>query len=123
MAASSIKQNVKEYLDRPYTREFVPNDDGTWFARVLEFPGCMTEGETQIEAVSNLEDAMIGWIEVKLEDGELIPDPLNDEAYSGKFIVRVAKSLHRDIARRAEHEGVSLNQYVAISLARAMRAT
>jgi antitoxin HicB len=116
--ATRIKEQVQEILARPYIRELVNNEDGTWFARVVEFPGCMTEGDTEQEALSNLEDAMTGWVELHLEDGDPIPEPLTVEAYSGKFMLRVAKSLHRDLARRADREGVSLNQYVSTQLAR-----
>ena len=45
----------------------------------------------------------------------------NDEkAYSGKVNLRMPRSLHRDLARRAEEEGVSLNQFMVVALARAV---
>ena len=39
------------------------------------------------------------------------------EEYSGKFVVRVPKSLHAALAAEAEVEGVSLNQLVVAKLA------
>ena len=116
----SVEHKVAEILNRPYSRELVPNGDGTWFAKVAEFPGCMTEGDTQQEALENLEDAMTGWVTIHVEDGDPIPEPMSNDAFSGKFLVRVPKSLHRDVAKRAEVEGVSLNQYVVAQLARAV---
>ena len=45
----------------------------------------------------------------------------NDEkAYSGKVNLRMPRSLHRDLARRAEEEGVSLNQFMVVALTRAV---
>ena len=41
-------------------------------------------------------------------------------AYSGKVNLRMPRSLHRDLARRAEEEGVSLNQFMVVVLARAV---
>jgi predicted HicB family RNase H-like nuclease len=38
------------------------------------------------------------------------------EEYSGKFVVRVPKSLHAALAAEAETEGVSLNQLVVAKL-------
>ena len=38
------------------------------------------------------------------------------EEYSGKFVVRVPKSLHAALAAEAEAEGVSLNQLVVTKL-------
>jgi len=42
------------------------------------------------------------------------------KAYSGKVNLRMPRSLHRDLARRAEKEGVSLNQFMVVALARAV---
>jgi predicted RNase H-like HicB family nuclease len=66
---------VKAILDRPYTRELIPEEDGTWFARIVEFPGCMTTGDTEDEALANLRDAMEAWVTSALEDGDPIPEP------------------------------------------------
>jgi predicted RNase H-like HicB family nuclease len=118
--ATHIQEEIKEIVARPYTRELIRNSDGTWFARIVEFPGCMTEGATKEAALTELDDAMNAWLEAKLEDRDPIPEPLTAESFSGKFVVRIAKSLHRDLSRRADHEGVSLNQFVTTSLARAV---
>lgn len=116
--AINIEAEVVRRKALPYTRELIRNSDGTWFARVLEFAGCMTEGDTQAEALEMLDDAMDAWISAKLEESESVPDPINSDEYSGKFMVRLPKSLHRDLARRAETEEASLNQFVVTTLAR-----
>jgi predicted HicB family RNase H-like nuclease len=41
-------------------------------------------------------------------------------AYSGRFVVRIAPSLHRDLVRCARAEGVSLNHFAAVALSRAV---
>lgn len=120
--AIPIKEEVKAILARPYTRELIKNEDGTWFARVVEFVGCMTEGETAEEAIENLDDAMATWIEAHREDGDPIPPPLSTDQYSGKFLMRVPKTLHRELARRADLEGVSLNQFALSALSRCVGA-
>jgi antitoxin HicB len=77
MTAVTVRRNkLSEYLSKPYTRELIRNEDGTWFARVMEFQGCMSEGKTEKEALKNLNDAMRGWLEVAIEDREAIPEPL-----------------------------------------------
>lgn len=119
-ASKRIKAEVGRHMALPYTREIVRNKDGTWFARVVEFPGCMTEGDTADEAMKNLDEAMAGWIAVHLEDNDPIPPPLSSDQYSGKFLMRVPRTLHRELARRADLEGVSLNQYALSALARAV---
>jgi antitoxin HicB len=115
---ASVASEVERYLALPYTRELVPEGDGTWFARVLELQGCMTVGDTQSEALDNLNDAMSAWIEAKLEERERIPEPAGN--FSGRFVVRVPKTLHRDLVKAANRNGISLNQFIATTLAQAV---
>ncbi|MNH44296.1 HicB family protein [compost metagenome] len=56
-------------------------------------------------------------IETKLEYGDPISEPV-DHKYSGKFNVRVPKTLRKQLAQEAEEEGVSLNQYVVYKLSK-----
>lgn len=58
------------------------------------------------------------WIETEYEDGDPIPLPIYPEEYSGKFNLRIPKSLHRKLAKSATADGVSLNQYVTMLLSR-----
>jgi predicted HicB family RNase H-like nuclease len=76
----------------------------------------MSHGDTHAEAFENIQDAMKGWIEAKLENGFPVPDPVDDSQYSGKFVLRLPKSLHARLALEAEQEGVSLNQYALYRL-------
>lgn len=116
----SETNDLQYYLTLPYTYELIREDDQTWFARVRELPGCMTEGDNPVEAITMLEDAMSGWITLALEDGQPIPEPRSLDEYSGKFVVRVPRGLHRDLANTAEREGVSLNQFINTALAQAV---
>ncbi len=116
----NIDNEVERIVALPYRRELRRNEDGSWFARIVELRGCMTEGDTQVEALENLDVAMREWVRVQLEDRDLIPLPSADAEYSGKFVVRVPPALHRDLADYAEREGVSLNQLVTGLLSRAV---
>lgn len=116
-------KKVEDYLKLPYHIEIIYDDDEEnpgWAARVRELPGCITQGDTFEELGEMIEDAMRGWISVALEDGIPIPEPAPDEEYSGKFVVRLPRSLHRQLVEAAEREGVSLNQFVNVALARAV---
>lgn len=112
-------ENVETYLNLPYNYIVQPihDESGSYFyARILEFDGCQSTGETIDEAYENLKDAMRGWIETKLENGFTIPLPVGYDNFSGKFIVRIPKSLHYKLSIEAEQEGVSLNQYALYKL-------
>ena len=50
-------------------------------------------------------------------NGEPVPEPMADRAYSGKFMVRVPPEMHRALAIRAAEEGVSMNRLVSARLA------
>jgi antitoxin HicB len=114
----------EEYVKLPYHIVIVPSedDDGRagWVASVEEFPGCWSQGECPNEAIAGVRDAMMGWISVMQEDGREIPLPHDEPSYSGKFVVRVPHSLHAELARRAQQEGVSLNQFISSALAGAV---
>jgi antitoxin HicB len=119
------QRKIEEYLTRPYHIEVIHDDSGqapAWFARVIEFPGCMTQAKSAEELLPMIQDAMYSWIEIGLEDGYPIPEPFEDESYSGKFVIRVPRSLHRQLAEAAERDNVSLNAYVTTALAKAIGA-
>ena len=112
-------RSVKDYMELPYNYIVQPMKDESgeyFYAHVLELDGCQTTGETFEEAYENLKDAMEGWIEAKLESGFNIPLPVGYNNFSGKFIVRIPKSLHYKLSIEAEQEGVSLNQYALYKL-------
>ena len=115
-----MNKTLEYYLNLPYTIELVPDPDGGWFVSVKELPGCMSQGDTQEEALEMIRDAMEGWIAVALEDDMKIPEPRTLEDYSGKFVVRVPRSLHCALVERAAEEDTSLNQYINVLLAHAI---
>lgn len=102
----------------PWTRQFIA--EGTvWFASVAELEGCMAEGNTIEEASRHLDEALLSWLVIALERGDTLPEPHGlDQRYSGRFSVRVPRSLHRQLVKRASLDGCSLNQWVAAALAR-----
>jgi predicted HicB family RNase H-like nuclease len=77
------------------------------------------DGETIEEALKNLEDVKKGYFEDYLKKGIKIPEPEkeDEESYSGKFIVRIPKFLHRQLSIEAKKNEISLNQYINTLLA------
>jgi antitoxin HicB len=107
------------YMSLPYTVELKHDEDG-YFAKVVELPGCMTWADTFDELGPMIDDAMAEWIEDAIEHGDPVPEPRDTAAFSGRVNLRMPKSLHRDLVREAEAEGVSLNQMMVSALARAV---
>ena len=50
-------------------------EDQAFIAEAPELPGCMADGETHSEALSNLETVMAEWTETATELGRTIPEP------------------------------------------------
>ncbi|MGQ0662320.1 MAG: type II toxin-antitoxin system HicB family antitoxin [Pseudomonadota bacterium] len=98
-------------LVRPLSKE----DGGGYVAQVPDLPGCMSDGKTIAEAIENVEDAIPSWIKTAQEFGDPVPQPSRAENFSGKWVIRVPKSLHMKLAQQAAVEGVSLNA-LAIAL-------
>ncbi len=67
--------NPKEILKRPYSRALVPDPDGRFTAQILEFENCVAYGNTQEEALRNLEEVATDWILASIEQGQTIPEP------------------------------------------------
>jgi antitoxin HicB len=86
---------------------------------VVELPGCITQADTFEELGGMIADAQKVWIQSALEDGVEVPEPRRED-YSGKFLIRMPKSLHREIAEAAERDAVSLNLWVTTQLSKAL---
>ena len=111
-----MARGVDQLMKQPYARVLTPDEAGGYVAEVLELPGCISEGETADEAMENLEDAMRGWLEVTLEDGRHVPEPLEAGDYNGRILLRVPRWVHRQCVRLAETDGVSLNQWLLAAI-------
>nr|VFJ54757.1 MAG: antitoxin HicB [Candidatus Kentron sp. FW] len=94
---------------------------GGWLVSFPNLPGCMSDGQTPEEAVANGKDALAAWLRAAEETGREIPHPSQNP--SGKFVVRVPRSLHARLAIRARQEGVSMNALVSAFLSESLGRT
>ena len=115
MVTSTTRKALEHYLDLQYPFVVHADPDGGYVIVYPDLPGCLSQAETLDEIPAMAEDARAGWIETEYEEGRNIPEPSHQE-YSGKFNVRIPKSLHRSLADAAAQDGVSLNQYVVMLL-------
>jgi len=114
-----VNKNLEYYMSLPYTFTVQRYDDesGSYYvSKVLELDGCHSDGKTKEEALENLREALELRIETGIEYGDSIPEPLTENAFSGKFTLRLPKTLHHRLTLEAKQEGVSLNQYALYKL-------
>jgi len=50
-------------------------DGGGFLATVPDLPGCMSDGDTEFEAIQNAQDAIQCWLEAARENHQPIPEP------------------------------------------------
>lgn len=104
-------------LPTTYRFEVISDPDGGYVVRYPDLPGCMTQVDRLEEVGPAAEEIRELWIEAARDLGQPIPAPSEAGAFSGRFNVRMPRSLHRDLVLRAAAEGVSLNQFVVSLLA------
>lgn len=114
----STRPTLDEILAREYPFHVLADPDGGYVVVYPDLPGCSTQAETLDEIPVMADEARRLWLEVAYEDEKDIPLPSYPEEYSGKFIVRLPRSLHRELAEAAAREGMSLNSYVMELLGR-----
>lgn len=112
MKKQVARKSLEYYLGLRYPVTLVEEAEGGYTALLADLPGCMSVGETVVEALEMIEDARMGWLEVAYEHGDEIPLPSTERNYSGKILVRMGASLHQRLLEGAEFEGVSLNQHI-----------
>lgn len=108
--------------DAPYRISLIRTGDGAdavWLAEVEGLPSCSARGATPDEAVQRAWAAA----EQKTSGAPVAADeakPKSAPRHSGKLLVRMPATLHDELARAAESEGVSLNQLITGVLASAV---
>lgn len=118
---AEIDEQVAALLKRPYQKVITGDPENGYLAKAPELPGCITEGDTEADALVMLNDAMAGWFEVMLRSGEPIPEPQAMQVvYNGKYLFRMPKTVHRELAERAEAEGTTINQLVLTYVSRGL---
>ena len=114
---NSKRRPLSDYLEAAYPFRVDADPDGGFVISFPDLPGCISQAETAAEIGPMAEEARQLWIETEYEAGESIPEPSFPPSFSGRFNLRLPRSLHARLAESSEREGVSLNQYVLALLA------
>jgi antitoxin HicB len=102
---------------------FWSDEDEGFIALAPDLAGASAFGETEAEAVAELDQAIDAWVEAARAAGNAVPAPSRPAAAglpSGKVLVRMPKGLHQRAALCAEREDVSLNQFIVVCIAEAV---
>jgi antitoxin HicB len=112
---------MSHLTDYPFEVRPLPADDGGgYLVSFPDFAECISDGETIDEALANGRDALAATIAALEERSLPVPAPNSGGVASGKFVTRVPKSVHAQLASRARAEGVSLNSLVLTFIAQGL---
>ena len=102
--------------DPSYPVTLVHDGNDEWVATVDALPGCNARGSTPDEAVERVAGAVAAALEAAEREGKEVPEPKTTQSHSGRLLLRMPQSLHAELARAAERERVSLNQFITDAL-------
>lgn len=81
-----------------------------YIIRVNELPGVCTDATTIEQGMEDIKEAIAGAIELYLEHGESVPEPIDKNRFKGKILYRTDSSRHYELAKLAKREHKSLNK-------------
>jgi antitoxin HicB len=110
-------KDLNYYLALKYPMEIVETEDG-FVASHPDLPGCASFGDTALEAIESLGEVRQLWLKGQVESQGSAPEPRPPEEYSGRFVVRLPKWLHRLLDKEAQRQACSLNTLVVSVLAK-----
>jgi predicted RNase H-like HicB family nuclease len=92
-------------------------EDQEYVGLCSEFPSLSYLDEDRYQALVGITQLVSSVVEDMIANGEILPEPITEKLYSGKFQVRIPPELHRRLAMEAAEENVSLNRHVSNKLA------
>lgn len=72
---ATVKFKLQDYLELMYPITLYPDSEGGYVAEIKDLPGCLTQGETLEEVMTNIKEAKELWLETAMEAGDEIPLP------------------------------------------------
>ena len=60
---------------RYHINVFWSQEDACWIADVPDLKPCSAHGDTPVEALANVRDAIRGWIETAIANNMVVPEP------------------------------------------------
>jgi predicted HicB family RNase H-like nuclease len=103
-------------VDKYDYRVIWSEQDQCYLASVLEFPSLAAHGDTPYEALKEIQFVVSEVLKDLEEQGEVPPEPISLRNYSGRLNLRMPEYLHKELAREAARQKVSLNQLILLKL-------
>jgi predicted HicB family RNase H-like nuclease len=98
------------------------DEDGCYVGSVPGFLGPCCHGAREDAVYRQLCEILDEWIEVHEKDGIPLPEATANKEYSGKFILRLGKDLHKLLAIKAVQANESINHFCQRIIRKAVRS-
>ena len=92
------------------------DEDSQCVGLCAEFPSLSWLDATPEKALRGIRKVVAQVVADMRANGESVPEPISQQRYSGKFMVRVPPEVHRKLAIEAAEEDISLNRLVSSKL-------
>ena len=93
-------------------------EDEEYVGLCAEFPSLSWLAKTPESALRGIRKTVAEVVADMKKTGEIVPEPIANHQYSGKFVVRVTPETHKALAIAAAEHGVSLNRLASSKLSR-----
>ena len=108
---------MSKLTDYPFeVRPLSAEEGGGYLISFPDFAECNSDGESVNDAIESGRDALKATIAALRGKKLAVPAPNSGGVASGKFVARVPKTVHAELATRARAEGVSLNTLTRLRL-------
>jgi antitoxin HicB len=102
---------MTDRLPRFEIRPLSEEDGGGYLIAFPDYPGCMADGETPEEAIAEGRDALMSYLATLRDLHRPIPSPAEEPQQV--WDERIAASVKKALAQRADAEGISIGALVA----------
>ena len=107
---------MNKQADRYTYRVTWSEEDQEYVGLCTEFPSLSWLEQTQIKALTGIQNLVLETIKDMQNENEEIPEPFSTRDYSGKVLLRITPETHRLLVIQAAESGVSLNRYISSRL-------
>jgi len=111
-----------EMIDKYTYRIQWSDDDEAFLASCLEFPSLMTHGDTQAEALDEMNNVLSFVLEDLSKKGKKAPEPLKERKFKGNISLRLPPETHEDLVYLATEQDLSLNQCITTIIEKNLHA-
>ena len=91
-------------------------EDNEYIGLCVEFPSLSWLAATPEESLVGIRAVVADVVTDLQANSEPVPEPLATKSYSGRFMVRIPPTLHRQLAVEAAEAGISLNRLASARL-------